>query len=113
MDKPTPPERIEDVIEAISSIRKFIGSVSQDDFLKDIKLQSAVLFQFLIIGEAINKVDRSILDKYTFPWHIPISFRNFIIHGYHGIKLERVFLAVQNLDELDRVMKLILKNEFN
>lgn len=42
------------------------------------------------------------LEKYDCPWHIPRSFRNFIIHVYHGVKMERIYYAAQDLDELEK-----------
>ncbi len=112
MDKPTPRQRIEHVLEAIKLIREFVTNVNETDFLKDKKVQSAVQYQFLIIGEAIRQTDEDILAKYDYPWHIPRSFRNFIIHVYHGIKLERIYYATQDLETLENEMKNILKNEF-
>lgn len=112
MDKPTPRQRIEHVLEAIRLIREFIANVNETDFLDDKKVQSAVQYQFLIIGEAIRHTDEDILAKYDYPWHIPRSFRNFIIQVYHGIKLERIYYATQDLDTLENEMKNILKNEF-
>jgi len=112
MDKPTPRERVEHILEAISLIREFVADIDQSVFLKDKKIQSAVQYQFLIIGGAIKYMDENILAKYAYPWHIPREFRNFIIHVYHGIKLERIYNASQDLDALDNVMRSILENEF-
>lgn len=113
MDKPTPKERLEHVLEAIGLIRKFIADLDESAFLEDVKIQSAVQYQFLIIGEAIKNIDYSILVKYDYPWHIPRSFRNFIIHVYHGVKMERIYYAAKDLEELERQIKLIIQNEFD
>jgi uncharacterized protein with HEPN domain len=112
MDKPTPKERVEHVLYAIGLIREFVDDVDEATFINDLKIQSAVQFQFLIIGEAIRYMDESILSKYDYPWHIPKSFRNFIIHVYHGIKLERIYQATQDLTLLESRLKEILNNEF-
>lgn len=112
MDKPTPKERLEHIRNAIHLIRDFVADIDEEGFLDDIKLQSAVQYQFLIIGEAVRHIDESILVKYDYPWHIPRSFRNFIIHVYHGIRMERIYYATQDLDELEKQIELILKNEF-
>lgn len=112
MAKPTPKERIEHILEAIRLIKSFVAEVDENAFLHDAKIQSAVQYQFLIIGEAIRHVDDSVLAKYQYPWHIPRSFRNFIIHVYHGIKMERVYYAALDLDELEKQLKAILDNEF-
>jgi len=112
MDKPIPKERAEHILDAIQLIRDFVNGLDEATFLTDIKIQSAVQFQFLIIGEAIRYIDDDILAKYNYPWHIPRSFRNFIIHVYHGVKMERIYYAIQDLGELEKQVKLILKNEF-
>lgn len=112
MDKPTPKERAEHILEAIKLIRDFVNGIDEAIFLTDIKIQSAVQYQFLIIGETIKFIDDDILARYNYPWHIPRSFRNFIIHVYHGVKMERIYYATQDLNELEKQVKLILKNEF-
>ncbi|MEO6834095.1 MAG: HepT-like ribonuclease domain-containing protein [Chitinophagaceae bacterium] len=112
MAKPDSQERAEHILNAIQLIRSFVWYVNEADFLTDVKLQSAVQYQFLIIGEAVRHIGDDILAKYKYPWHIPRSFRNFIIHEYHGIKMERIFYATQDLGELEKQVKLILEKEF-
>jgi len=73
----------------------------------------SVQYQFLVIGEAVSHLDKSILEKYDYPWHIPRSFRNFIIHEYHGVKMERIIFAAQDLSELEKNIRLIVENEFS
>lgn len=112
MDKPTPKERADHILLAIKRIKEFVNATDEAHFLKDVQLQDAVQYEFLIIGEAIRYIDPAILDKYNYPWHIPRSFRNFIIHVYHGIKMERIYYASQDLDTLQRLIETILKDEF-
>jgi uncharacterized protein with HEPN domain len=112
MVRPTPKKRLEHVLESIELIGEFVFGVDEKSFLQDIKLQSAVQYQFLIIGEAIRHVDDEILAKYDYPWHIPRSFRNFIIHVYHGIKMERIYYATQDLGLLKSTVQNILEGEF-
>jgi uncharacterized protein with HEPN domain len=113
MDNPTPKERAEHILEAIKLIKEFVSGYDEITFLNDVIIQSAVQYQFLIIGEAIRYIDNGILAKYNYPWHIPRSFRNFIIHIYHGVKMERIYYATQDLGELEKQVRLILKNEFS
>lgn len=112
MAKPTPKQRLEHILEAINHIKTFLTDVDEKNFITDIKIQSAVQFQFLIIGEAIRFIDDDIIVRYQYPWHIPRSFRNFIIHVYHGIKIERIYYAAMDLGELEKQITLILENEF-
>ncbi len=112
MANPTPKERAKHILEAIKLIKEFVADVDETSFVNDIKIQSAVQYQFLIIGEAVGHIDNAVLAKYPYPWHIPRSFRNFIIHVYHGVKMERIYFATQDLEELEKQVRLILENEF-
>lgn len=112
MDKPTPVERIEHILAAISSIREFMNGATLKTFAEDEKLQSAVKWNFVVIGEAIWNVDQSIIEKYHFPLHIPKSFINYFIESYNEVKIERTYFATQELGSLEEVMRAILKNEF-
>lgn len=111
MDKTSSKERILHIQNAIVLIQSFIANQSEMDFSNDIKGQNAVMYQFLIIGEAIRHVDNSILEKYDYPWHIPKSFRNFIAHEYHKINVESVYRAANDLSKLLQVIEKI-KKEF-
>ena len=113
MGKPTPKERVEHILDAIGLIKEFVSGMNEKTFSRDVKVQSAVQYQFLIIGEAIRHIDDDMLAKYDYPWHIPRSFRNFIIHVYHGIKTERIYYATQDLEALELQMRKILEEEFN
>ena len=49
MDKVALKERITHIYNAINLIEKFVDGIAESNFLEDIKLQSAVQYQFLII----------------------------------------------------------------
>lgn len=104
--------RLEHINDAIEKIEAFIDNLTEADFLKDEKTQSAILYQFLIIGEAVRHIDVYLLEKYPYPWHIPKSFRNYIAHEYHKINLERVFFASQDLSSLKEMVQTIITREF-
>ncbi len=109
----TEKDRLEHIMEAIIQIESFIKEQDRDSFLKDDLVISATLFQFAVIGEAIQYVDRKTLDKYQYAWHRVRSFRNFILHEYHAISFRIVWDAAKNdLPELKKQVAEILKNEF-
>jgi uncharacterized protein with HEPN domain len=112
-DKPTSKERIEHAIKAIDSIQTFIKSKTLKTFLEDEKTISACLYQFSIIGEATFQVEYGILEKYKYPWHKVKSFRNFILHEYHGIEMRVVWDTITELlPGLKELLQKVLKNEF-
>ena len=76
MDEPgfSSVERLEHISMAAGQIIQFCEGKSETDFLNDKLLNSGVLYQFLIMGEAIQYVDCNMLKKYPYPWHLPRSF---------------------------------------
>ncbi len=112
MAEPKPKERFLHILDAILLIQSFVKHQTLTDFLNDTKGHNATLYQFLIIGEAIGRIDYSILTKYKYPWHIPKSFRNFIAHEYHKIRLDAVYRAANDLEVLKKTIQIILQKEF-
>jgi uncharacterized protein with HEPN domain len=90
-------ERLKHISDAVDLILKFTKGKSEADFLTDQMLSSSVLYQFIIIGEAIRNVDAALLDKYQYPWHLPKSFRNYVAHKYFGINLKQVYKTITDL----------------
>lgn len=105
-------ERLIHIRHAIRDIDVFIDGVDEDTFINDPLISSAVLFQFSVIGEALNHVDEEILRKYNYPWYKVRGFRNFISHAYFQIKLEAVWeVIINDLPELKMMIDLILQQE--
>jgi len=109
MVKQSAQHRIEHMLHAIERIEEFMDQVDIKKFKADVKLQSAVQFQFLIIGEAVRHLDSELLERYNYPWHIPRAFRNFIIHEYHDIKLDRIYHAARDLGKLEKMLRKMLE----
>jgi uncharacterized protein with HEPN domain len=90
-------ERLKHISEAVESILTFCDGKTEADFLRDNMLNSSVLYQFIIIGEAIRHVNPDLLEKYDYPWHLPRSFRNYVAHEYFGVNLKQVYKTVIDL----------------
>ncbi len=110
---PTEKERVQHIIKAISHILDFVEQIDEVNFHKNYQLNSAVLFQFLIIGEAIIYVDNDRLEKYPYPWHLVRGFRNYIAHEYFGINMNLVWQTIiVDLPGLKRLLEEIYEKEF-
>ena len=106
-------EWLQDMERAIGSIEEFAKAKTEKHFIVDKSLNNSILFQFSVIGEAIKHVEKEILDKYKYPWHKVRAFRNLIAHEYYNVKLDAVWKIIRNdVPELKRVIRTILKNEF-
>ncbi len=90
-------ERLQHISEAIEKIILFCKGKNERNFLTDPMLNSSILYQFIIIGEAIQYVDQDILKTYPYQWHLPRSFRNYIAHEYFGINLSQVYKTITEL----------------
>lgn len=106
-------KRLQHVSKAIEDINKYVSNETADTFCEKDLIHNAVLFQFSIIGEAINFVSSDLLDQYDYPWYKVRSFRNLISHEYFNIKMEAVWQIIQtDLPRLQLIIQTILEKEF-
>lgn len=94
---PTCFDRLNHVSHAAGMILKFCENVNEKEFIGNEMLNNSVLYQFIIIGDAIQYVDAGILKKYPYKWHLPRSFRNYAAHEYFGINLSQVYKTIREL----------------
>jgi uncharacterized protein with HEPN domain len=78
---------VEDMIESIDKIIRYLGSVDgMADFLQNEMVVDAVTRNYEIIGEAANQIPKEVKDKYPeLPWRQMYGLRNFAAHEYHTI----------------------------
>jgi uncharacterized protein with HEPN domain len=90
------PERLylEDIVEAIEAIQRFLGGKTEDDFLSDELLQSAVLHKLTVIGEASARLPKEFKDLHPeIEWYSIVAFRNIAIHAYFSVEWSIVWVA--------------------
>ena len=89
--------RASDILHSIKLIHSFVVDVDFNSFYKSELIQSAVIHQFQIIGEASDKI--SVQTKTTFsnvPWRSIKSFRNLLIHEYFKVDVGEVWASIKN-----------------
>jgi uncharacterized protein with HEPN domain len=75
-----------DIIHAIDLIETFTSGISgYNEYVIDLKTQSAVERQLGIIGEAINKFEKNFPDSILNNARQIVGFRNRLIHAYDTI----------------------------
>ena len=85
-----------DILLAGRTIVQFVTDVAQQSFLESLEKQSAVLYQFTILGEAARRV--SLAFRALHPevdWTGILGFRNRIVHEYDDVDLDKVWQIVQ------------------
>lgn len=84
-----------DILKAARLAIEFKGQTDKDEFLADLKTQSAVLHQLLIIGEAVKRLSPEFRGAHPeVPWKLIAGTRDKLIHFYEGVDLDEVWKMV-------------------
>lgn len=87
---------LEDMLERANLVDEFTTE-GREVFMTSRLVQEAVIRSLEVIGEATRKVSDECKATYPdIPWREMGAFRNFAIHVYWNIKLERVWDIVEN-----------------
>ncbi len=85
-----------DVARAAQLILEFKQGLNKVAFLQDIKTQSAILHQLMIMGEAVKRLSTEFrADHPEIPWSLIAGMRDKLIHGYDIVDLDRVWKTTQ------------------
>lgn len=99
--------------EACQKIARYASEIDKETFLSDTKVQDAVLYQLIIIGEAVVHIDKDILEKYPYPWFKIRALRNYAVHEYFNIQMWTIWdITSIHISELHGIVNRILKKEF-
>ena len=81
-----------DIRKAAQLIGDFVRNMDRVAFDSDVKTQSAVLHQIMVLGEAANRLSEGLRDELAdVPWRLVIGMRNRLIHGYDDVDLDEVW----------------------
>jgi len=102
-----------DILLACRRILGFVAGREVPEFEQDEMLQSAVVRQFEIIGEAARRVSPEFRALHPeFPWNEMIGMRNRLVHEYSAVNLEQVWTSTRkDVPELIRLLDTLLPEE--
>ena len=102
---------LNDILESLKKIKKYMDRMTFEDFLKDDKTIDACVRNFEIIGEVSSKIDEDFkLLHPEIKWNRMKGLRNRLIHDYSGIDYELVWNIISEyLDDLENQIQKILK----
>jgi uncharacterized protein with HEPN domain len=106
MSERTDADLLEDIREAARRIRAYLGDLSSEQFIEDLKTQDAVIRNLEIIGEAVkNLSDELRVEHAAIPWKNIAGMRDRLIHHYFGVNLDVVWqVASVELPEVVRLL---------
>ena len=88
---------IKDILEAIDRIESYTTNLTFDDFSESRLYQDAVVRNLEIIGEAVKRLPKRLIEKYPeIEWKKIAGLRDILIHEYFGIDTEIVWDVVKN-----------------
>lgn len=101
---------LNDILESIAHIQKYINSLSFEEFSKNNMVIDAVIRNFEIIGEASAHVPDDIQSAYPeVPWLEAKAMRNIMAHEYFRVDLKIVWkTAKESLPALERQIREIV-----
>jgi uncharacterized protein with HEPN domain len=100
---------LEHVLQAIARIERFTSG-GRAAFFSDEMVQSAVVRQLEIVGEAVRNISAELKARETMvPWRNIAGTRDKLIHGYFSVKLDVVWNVVeQELPSLKQHVRRII-----
>lgn len=102
---------LNDILDSINNINKYVKGLSFETFTKNKMVIDAVIRNFEIIGEAAKNISSEVKSKYkTIPWKEMAGMRDKTIHEYFGVDLKIIWKTIKHsLPDLKRAVKMILK----
>jgi uncharacterized protein with HEPN domain len=109
-------DSLADILERIALTYEFVKE-GRDVFLQSRLIQEAVIRNLEIIGESSRNISEDLRKNHPeIAWKQIAAFRNFVIHAYWAINLERVWQIIENdlpplKTQIDAVLASFKKDE--
>lgn len=106
-------ERLLDILDAITKIEKY-SARGRDEFERNELIQTWVVHQLQIIGEAASKISEAMQSAHSeILWANIVAMRNIIVHEYFGIDQDEVWSTIEHdvPDLKRRVQHILSKTE--
>jgi uncharacterized protein with HEPN domain len=102
-----------DILNAAKNAIKFRGDLSNKEFLENTLVQSGVLHQIIIIGEAVKRLSPEFRKNHTeIPWKFIAGMRDQVIHGYFEVDLDQVWNTLEkDLPQLIQYLKPLISKK--
>ena len=90
-------QRIADIIEAIQEIETLTQGNTATDLEQDPLRYKAILYNFIIIGEAAASIPRAQQNRYPqILWREMSDMRNIVAHEYFRVQFSLVWKTIRN-----------------
>ena len=84
-----------DIAKAARVVRGFVRGFTREAFLSEPKTQSAVLYQLIVVGEAVKRLSPEFRAQHPrTPWSLVAAMRDHLTHGYDVVDWQEVWKTV-------------------
>jgi uncharacterized protein with HEPN domain len=78
-----------DIARSARLVVDFVKDMDKARFLDDVKTQSAVMHQLMVMGEAVKRLSDEFVEAHSeIPWSLVARMRDKLIHGYDVVDME-------------------------
>ena len=89
--------RVQDILDAIAKIQRFVSDADFEAFERDEQLMDAVIHNLTVIGEAANHIPAEVSGSHPeIPWRQMVDLRNFSVHAYWNLRPSVLWDTVGN-----------------
>ena len=106
-------ETLLDLAKSARLIIQFAQGLTPEDFIEDVRTQSAVLYHIEVIGAAVKRLSPSFRAAHpSISWSAIAGMRDRLIHQYDTVDLEEVWSVVnQDVPDLLQYLAPLLPRE--
>jgi len=85
-----------DIARAARLVLNFTQGTNRVTFFNDLRTQSAVLHQLMVIGEAVRRLSQAFRESHPeMPWSLMAGMRDKLIHAYDQVDLDEVRSTIE------------------
>ena len=89
-------ETLLDIAESARLALEFAQETDRTGLADHLMVQSAILHQFMIMGEAVKRLSESFRNEHlAIPWSKIAGMRDNLIHDYQDVDLDQVWDAIE------------------
>lgn len=87
---------LNDIVEAVAAIERFVEGMNFEEFREDQKTLFAVTRAFEVLGEAAKKIPLTLKKKHPdIPWREMAGMRDKLIHEYFAVDVSVLWKTIQ------------------
>jgi uncharacterized protein with HEPN domain len=95
-----------DIARAAQLILGFAEGLEKSELVANLEKQSAILYQIIIIGEAVKRLSADFRNRYPdIPWREIAGMRDILTHQYDRVEVDEIWGVIQ--DDIPQLLFMI------